>query len=126
WIRVPANAAFTAGWMASLEALEVVGPLQLRFKFKDPWAAFEGVMANVPGYALSTTALAKDAKKFETVDPKGVGPYMVEEASPGNYLKLRRNPDYWLAKVLKRDLPYHDGILVSVIPDPAVRLASFR
>lgn len=127
WIRTPANATWTTGWLVNLEALEVVAPLKLRARFKDGWASFEGVMANVPGYALSPTALRKDPKRFETVDPKGVGAYTVEEANSGNYLKLRRNPNWWMAKALSRpDMPYFDGILVSVIPDPAVRLASFR
>ena len=127
WIRDPANATFTIGWMTSLDWVEVVSPLKLRLKFKDTWAAFEGVMANVPGYALSPTALKKDAKRFETVDPKGVGPYTVEEANPGNYVRFKRNPNYWLAKAVGRpDMPYYDGILVSVIPDPSVRLANFR
>lgn len=127
WIREPANAAFTISWLANLDTVEVVTPLKLRWKFKQPWAAFEGNLANVPGYMLSPKALKADAKRFETVDPKGIGPYMVEDASPGNYLRLKRNPDYWLGKVLGRpDMPYHDGILISVIPDPAIRLASFR
>ena len=127
WIREPANATFTIGWLANLDSVEVVAPLKLRWKFKEPWAAFEGVIANVPGYVISPTALRKDAKRFETVDPKGVGPYMVEDVSPGNYLKVKRNPDYWLAKALNRpDLPYYDGIMISVIPDASVRLANFR
>jgi len=127
WIRDPANATFTIGWMANLDTVEVVAPLKLRWKFKEPWAAFEGVIANVPGYVLSTTALKKDAKRFETVEPKGVGPYIIEEASPGNFLKLKRNPHYWVGKAVGRpDMPYYDGVLISVIPDPSVRLANFR
>ncbi len=127
WVRTPANATFTISWLANLDTVEVVSPLKLRWTFKKPWASFEGTVANVPGYALSATALEADAKRFETVDPKGVGPYIVEEASPGNFLKLKRNPNYWLAKVLGQpDAPYHDNVLISVIPDPAIRLASFR
>lgn len=126
WIRNADNAAWTVGWFPLLESIEVVAPLQLRWKFKQPWASFTGVMANVPGYALSETALKHDAKKFE-VQPMGAGPYMVEEASPGNFLKLKRNPDWWFGKAVGRpDMPYFDGIHVSVIPDPGVRLANFR
>jgi peptide/nickel transport system substrate-binding protein len=127
WIRAPSNATFTAGWLSNLDRLEVVSEREVRWYFKDTWAAFEGMLANVPGYALSPTALNSDARLFEIAAPKGVGPYMVEAASPGNFLKLKRNPDYWLGKVLGRpDMPYHDGVLVSVIPDPSVRLANFR
>lgn len=127
WIRDPAHATFTAGWLSGLAGIDVVSSRTLRWRFKDPWAAFEGLLANVPGYLLSPTALAKDAKRFETVAPEGLGPYLVEEASPGNHLKLKRNPNYWLGRALGRpDMPYYDRIVVSVIPDASVRLANFR
>ena len=126
WIRNADNAAWTVGWFPLLDAIEIVTPLQLRWKFKQPWASFTGVMANVPGYALSETALKLDAKKFE-VQPMGVGPFIVEEASPGNFIKLKRNPNWWFAKAIGRpDMPYFDAIHVAVIPDPGVRLANFR
>ncbi len=127
WIRTPQNAAWTAGSLADLDGVEVIGPLKVRFTLKQPWAAFEGVLSGAVGYALSQAALQKDPRRFESTAPMGLGPYVVEEASPGNHLKLKRNPNWWLAKALGRpEMPYFDGIQVSVIPDPAVRLANFR
>ncbi|MBM3623566.1 MAG: ABC transporter substrate-binding protein [Alphaproteobacteria bacterium] len=126
WIKDAKNQAWTLGMMAPLESIEIVDPLTLRWKFKQPWAAFNGVMTNVPGYALSAKALQADGDKYD-IDPKGTGPYLLEEASPGNYLKLKRNPNWWFAKASGHpDMPYFDGIHVSVIPDPAVRLANLR
>lgn len=127
WIKKPDNAAWTVGQLADLDSMEVVTPLKLRLTLKNPWASFEGVLAGAAGYVLSATALQQDARKFESTAPKGLGPYMVDEASPGNHLKLKRNPNWWLAKALGRpDAPYFDGMLISVIPDPSVRLANFR
>ncbi|HJQ55743.1 MAG TPA: ABC transporter substrate-binding protein [Vineibacter sp.] len=126
WIRDPKSNAWTAGWLALLEAIEVVDERTLRWKFKAPWAAFNGVMANVPGYVLSAAALKADAEKYDT-QPQGTGPYILEEASPGNFLKFKRNPNWWFAKASGHpEMPYFDGIHVSVIPDPAVRLANLR
>jgi peptide/nickel transport system substrate-binding protein len=52
---------------------------------------------------------------------------MLEEGSPGNYLKVKRNPNWWFGKFIgKPDMPYFDGIRVNVIPDPSVRLANLR
>jgi peptide/nickel transport system substrate-binding protein len=52
---------------------------------------------------------------------------MFEKASPGNYIKLKRNPNWWYGKSIgKPEMPYFDGIKVSVIPDPGVRLASLK
>ena len=52
---------------------------------------------------------------------------MFEEGSPGNYLKLKRNPNWWFGKFIGNpDMPYFDGLHVSIIPDPSVRLANLR
>jgi ABC-type transport system substrate-binding protein len=75
-------------------------------------------MANVPGYVLSAQALQADAEKYDS-QPQGTGPYMLEEASPGNFLKLKRNPNWWFAKASGHpDMPYFDGVHVSVISRP--------
>ena len=59
--------------------------------------------------------------------PVGTGQFMLEEASHGNYIKLKRNPDWWFGKSIGRpEMPYFDGIKVTVIPDPSVRLANLK
>jgi peptide/nickel transport system substrate-binding protein len=126
WIRDPASKAWDVSWLAPLDSVEVVDNRTLRWKFKTPWAAFNGVLANVPGYMMSAKALQSDMEKYDN-QPQGTGPYLLEEASPGNFLKLKRNPNWWFAKASNNpDMPYFDGILVTVIPDPAVRLANLR
>jgi peptide/nickel transport system substrate-binding protein len=127
WIRDPKNTAWTAAWLAPLDSVEVIDEHTVRWKTKQPWAGFQGVIANVPGYMMSPTALAGDPEKYEASAPMGTGAYIVEEASPGNFLKLKRNPAWWFAKASGNpDMPYFDGMLVTVIPDPAVRLANLR
>jgi peptide/nickel transport system substrate-binding protein len=126
WIRDPKNSAWSVSWLSPLETVEVVDALTVRWTFKTPWAGFAGVLANVPGYVLSEKALQADTEKYDT-QPQGTGPYMLEEARPGNFLKLKRNPNWWFAKASGHpDMPYFDGILVTVIPDPEVRLANLR
>ncbi len=57
----------------------------------------------------------------------GTGRYMVEDARPGNYLKMKRNPDWWFGKSIGQpDMPYFDGKIRFVIPDRTVQLANFR
>lgn len=59
--------------------------------------------------------------------PVGTGPYMLEDASPGNYLKMKRNPNWWRGRLIgKPERPYLDGIKVIVIPDASVQLANMR
>ena len=70
--------------------------------------------------------LAKDATSLDT-NPIGTGQFMLERNSPGNYIKLRSNPNWWFGKSIGiPEMPYVEGIKVSVIPDPSVRLASLK
>lgn len=74
----------------------------------------------------------KSKKEIEgagNVDQRGAGsgPFMLEEARPGNYIKLKRNPNWWFGKSIgKPDMPYFDGMKVTVIPEPSVRLANLK
>src|SRR5262249_10281153 len=126
WIRDPKSNAWTAAWLAPLISVDVVDDSARAWQFNVAWAACAGVMANVPGYAMSATALQADVEKYDT-EPRGTGPYILEEASPDNFLKVKRNPNWWFAKASGNpEMPYFDGIHVLVIPDPAVRLANLR
>jgi peptide/nickel transport system substrate-binding protein len=126
WIRQPDAKTFTVSWLAQLDTVEVVDDLTTRWKFKTDWGGFMGILANAPGYSISAKALQEDVEKFDSA-PQGTGPYLLEEAAPGNFLKLKRNPNWWFAKASGHpDMPYFDGILITVIPDPAVRLANLR
>jgi len=71
----------------------------------------------------------KAAEGIESVDTHavGTGKYMFEEAKPGNYLKLKRNPNWWFGKSIGRpDMPYPDGAKFIVIPDYSIQLANLR
>jgi ABC-type transport system substrate-binding protein len=57
----------------------------------------------------------------------GTGRFMFEKAQPGNYIKLKRNPNWWFGQSIgKPEMPYFDGIHVSIIPDITVQLANLR
>jgi len=72
------------------------------------------------------TVKARGAKNVDR-NPVGTGKYMLEEAKPGNYLKLKRNPNWWFGQSIGvPDMPHADGVLVTVIPDESVRLANLR
>ena len=126
WIRDPANGAWSASWLKPLNVVEVVDALTVRWHFNTPWASFAGVISNVPGYMISPAALDKGPTDTDT-HPVGTGPYLLDEASPGNFVRVKRNPNWWFAKASGNpDMPYFDSVLVTIIPDPAVRLANLR
>jgi peptide/nickel transport system substrate-binding protein len=83
-------------------------------------------LASLEEQHKKATALTEGARPLDNF-PVGTGEFMLEEASPGNYVRLKRNPNWWFGKFIgKPDMPYFDGIHVSVIPDPSVRLANLR
>ncbi len=70
--------------------------------------------------------LADDARPLDSY-PVGTGQYTLEAASHGNYIQLKRNPNWWFGKSIDHsDMPYFDGLRVTVIPDPSVRLANLK
>jgi ABC-type transport system substrate-binding protein len=76
--------------------------------------------------ARIAAAKAKGGKPLDT-HPVGSGRFVFEEASKGNYLKLKRNPNWWFGKSIGHpDMPYFDGIKVIIIPDPSIQLANLR
>jgi len=76
--------------------------------------------------ARMAVAAAKGAKALD-VHPVGSGQFMFEDASPGNWVTLKRNPNWWFGKTIGHpDMPYFDGFKVTIIPDPAIQLANFR
>ncbi|MCP4576166.1 MAG: ABC transporter substrate-binding protein [Deltaproteobacteria bacterium] len=71
-------------------------------------------------------ARAEGAHSLDT-HPIGTGQYILEDSSPGNYTRLKRNPDWWFGQAIGHpDMPYFDGKEVLVIPDPSVQLANLR
>jgi len=126
WIKDPKNGCWSAGWLKPLKSVEVVDAYTVKWNFNAPWGGFLGIMANVPGYMLSPKVLKEGPKKYDT-HPSGTGPYILEDRSPGNFIKVKRNPNWWFGKSIgKPNMPYFDGVVTTVIPDASVQLANLK
>ena len=65
--------------------------------------------------------------KSSDVYPVGTAKWMFEERRPDNYIKVKRNPNWWYGKTVGHpDMPYFDGKIVTVIPDPAIQVANLK
>ncbi|MEE9517876.1 MAG: ABC transporter substrate-binding protein, partial [Candidatus Adiutricales bacterium] len=74
-------------------------------KEKTAAAKAEKKAAKLEKMVKTAAATAKDAKNFDT-NPVGTGKYMLEEARPGNFVKLKRNPNWWFGKSIGHpDMP---------------------
>jgi peptide/nickel transport system substrate-binding protein len=99
--------------------------LHLRMVFPEAVAAPEGYLSNVavlPRHALEeefNKGTLKDAWSI-TSDPQRVvtaGPFMVEAVTPGERVRLKRNPNYWKKDSAGNQLPYLDSLVIEVVAD---------
>ncbi|MBW2091844.1 MAG: ABC transporter substrate-binding protein [Deltaproteobacteria bacterium] len=129
WIKNKKNGCWSRAWIAPIKGIEVVDEYTVKWTFKKQWAAFLGIIANVPGYMISPEILKQETKtnKISDTKPVGTGKWILEDRSPGNYIKAKRNPNWWYGKSIGHpDMPYYDGRLQTIIPDPSVQLANLR
>ena len=155
WAVFAGNVASAPGYPVSMKALKAEAALSEIGKNERKVAAarkkiekMEAKAAKQSGKKAKKTLkkAAKEKKKLAKIEKElsrqqtlvkgavsldkhgvGSGPFMVDEARPGNYVKLKRNPNWWFGKTIgKPEMPYFDTIMSRVIPDPSIRLANFR
>ena len=143
WANFPGTLQFTA--VVSPAALKKdvlmkpVTKLEKSLKIlKDKLAKAEkkGQAKKVKKLSKKAAKLEKDIaqkkellKGFIPIDQWAVGSnqFMIDEARPGNYLLLKRNPNWWFGKSIGRpEMPYFDKWKVTVIPDASIHLANLR
>lgn len=108
-----------------IKSLEVVDEYTLRMNLTD----FNWVMAEQWGLTspISPTAYEKSgATEEERIDwarahAVGTGPFTVEDWKRDDYIKFKKNPNYW-----QKGMPYLDGIEIRYIPDSMVAAASME
>lgn len=73
--------------------------------------------------AMSLAEGARDLDEWAV----GSGPWMMDDRRPDNYIKLKRNPNWWFGKSVGHpDMPYMDGAVYTVIPELSVKLANLK
>jgi peptide/nickel transport system substrate-binding protein len=87
--------AYRRGFVDSLERVEVLDPLTVRFILKEPWPAF----FTTARYALTPIVPKKyyeqvGAKGFQD-KPIGTGPFMLAGVKSGEWTKFEANANYW-------------------------------
>lgn len=70
WIMDKENGCWSRGWFEPVKSIEVLNEDTVKFNLEYPWAAMQGLMGTVPGYAISPKALKgdnalKDKKRLE-------------------------------------------------------------
>ncbi|MBI4278174.1 MAG: hypothetical protein HY660_06930 [Armatimonadetes bacterium] len=101
--------------ITSIDSIDVVNDMTLRLNLKHPALHLMATLSLKPLAMMSPTAFRKYGKDI-AVNPVGTGPFTLAEWRKGQFLRFKRNPDYW-----RPGLPYVDEIVLRTIPDIAVR-----
>ncbi|MEZ5763368.1 MAG: ABC transporter substrate-binding protein [Xanthobacteraceae bacterium] len=105
--------------VATIDSIEVDGPLQLTIRMKVPSAQFPGALTDFAGMVVSPAAVEKYGADFGNYGV-GAGPFKLKEWQRGAQLVLERNPNYW------RNQPYLDEVVLRPMPDQQTRYASLQ
>lgn len=104
-------------------SIEKTGPLQVVFHLKKPFAPLlsslgSGLRPIVPKHLYEGTDYRNNPYNLK---PVGTGPFVFKEWKRGTYIRLVKNPDYWI-----KGLPHLDEIVFHVLPDATSRAAAFE
>ena len=103
-------------------AVEVLEPLRVRFRLKEPWPDFLTfyAAASGAGWIVPKKYLEKVGDEAFKKAPIGAGPYKFVSFRPGVELVLEAFDDYWRKK------PTVKHLVFKVIPDESTRLAALK
>ena len=99
-----------------IDSIELLDRYTVRVILKEPFAPFLAVIAD-----SFVSMIPKESWPTADSKPVGTGPFQFSEYFAGNYIKLKRFPDYW-----QRGIPYVDELMIRRIPDDTVRTVGLR
>ena len=96
-------------------------PYTFRVIYKKPYspALLSWAMGILPSHLLRGKDTKWWAKHFDR-SPTGTGPFIFDEWRSNEYIRLRRNPDYFEGP------PHLDYVVIRALPDPLTRRLSFE
>lgn len=112
----PAAEALYSSNFSQIESIEVVDPLTVAFKLKEPSAFFHvaALMPRFGGYIVPKKAVEERGKDFG-LDPVGSGPFQFESYTSKQNVVTTANPDYY------DGVPAVDGLDFRFMPDGNAR-----
>jgi len=81
-------------FFSSIESVEAVDDLTVRFTLNAPYAPFLSNLAYTPGLIVSQAAVEERGADFGR-NPSGTGPFRFVEWRSNEAVVVERNPDYW-------------------------------
>jgi peptide/nickel transport system substrate-binding protein len=104
-------------------AVEVVDPLRVRFRLKEPWSdflTFYATPATGAGWIVPKKYVERVGDEGFKKAPVGAGPYKFVSFTPGVELVIEAFEQYW------RKVPAVKRLVFRVVPDESTRLAMLK
>ena len=108
---------------ADISSVDVIDTYTVRVNISEWNPEFLHNLASDTDSALiiSPTSYEKNGKEWALTHPIGTGPYMLKDYKQNQYLKFKKNPNYW-----RKGLPYIDEVQFHVLPDPVTFMAALK
>ena len=116
-IMDPKNRCRCASEVATVDAVEATGPLEVSIRMKSPSAHFPATLADVVGMVVSPAAVEKYGADFGN-HGIGAGAFKLKEWRRGDRIVLERADGYW-----RNPVPL-DEVVLRVLPDAQTRYTS--
>ena len=103
--------------------MEVVDPLTIRFRLKEPWPdfmTFYGTTATAAGLVVPKKYVTQVGDEGFRKHPIGAGPYQFVSHQPGVEVVLEAYPGYW------RHVPYVKRFVMKSVPEGTSRVAMLK
>jgi peptide/nickel transport system substrate-binding protein len=104
-------------------AVEIVDPLRIRFRLKQPWPdfmTFYGTPATSAAWVVPKKYVERVGDDGFKKAPVGAGPYKFVSFNPGIELVLEANEQYW------RKTPAVKRVVLKSVPDESTRLVMLK
>jgi peptide/nickel transport system substrate-binding protein len=117
----PKNGATGFSLMTEVASLTIVDKQRVRFKLKEPTAAFLSTLASIRSFVVVPKGSVAAGEKTIPAFPPGTGAFAFKNWDTGVQTVLVRHKDYW-----QKGLPYLDEVVFKPVADADVRLTSLR
>ncbi|GEM_PF-516025 len=111
-VKNPDTGSPLASMLDAIDTTEVIDPLHVRFTLKQPWPALVENFSNIKIYSKTATD-----DSIRTA-PNGTGPFKFIEWKQNDYIRLEKNPNYWMA-----GLPYLDALEFRPVKEQETRIS---
>ena len=125
---VGANEAFEAsktGKNISVSGVKIINDSTISISLKNPIAGFLNIIA-MPGCWIYPKEAVDKYKLDIRTHPVGTGPFYLETLKEGQFLVMKKNPDYYGIDSFGNKLPYLDGLKYTFINEKKTEILEFK